>query len=320
MGDVLATKVARVDQLLTNLAIDYSNSALGFVAEQIMPSFTVLKESGVYFKYEKGDLRHEDTSRSPGAPAKITSWGLTQVAYGPLQSEALKTQVTDEIGRQMGQTLAEKAATKKLVEKMMIARERKLATIMTNTSIMTQYTTLSGTGQWSDYDNSAPITDIEVAKTAVLTGCLKPANTLMLSYPAFVKLQNHPELVGRVNGLKDSITIEQMKSIFGIENIIVASSQYNTARQNAADSMAFIWGKHAWVGYVNPGANEELDSITFGHTLRLEGVDAGVGRTKVTKWRSEGDDEESTWVRAAMTMEHKVMAAEAMYFIQNAVA
>lgn len=317
MADVLATKVVRVDELLTTLAVDYSNSALGFAAEKIVPTFNVKKPSGIYFKYDKGDLRHEDDTRAPGAPAKTGTWGLSQVSYGPLQSHAKKVQVTDELGEQMGQTLAEKAATKKTVEKMMIARERSLSVTMSDTAIMTSYTTLSGTTQWSDYSASTPISDIETAKTSVLTGALKPANTLFLSYQAFSALRNHPELIGRINGLKEAVSIEQMKAIFAIDNIEIMSAQYNSARQGAADSMAFIWGKHAWVGYVNPGANEELDSITFGHTLRVEN-ETGPDRTRVKKWYDE--DEEATWVRTSSRYEHKIMAPEAMYFIQNAVA
>lgn len=313
---MVSAKEARVDSLLTKTAVDFLNKEAKFVADLILPTLTVTTETGIYFKYEQADLRHEDDTRAPGAPAKETVYDLSQVSYGPLPSYALKNKVTDELGRQMGQTLAEKNATKRTVQKLLIAKERRLAARMADTGEITQNTTLSGTSQWSDYTNSTPVADIFAAKSAVNTGCMNEANTLLFGYEVFQKLRNHPDLVGRINGLTEALTMEQMKAIFEVDNIIVANTQYNTARQGAAKSMAQIWGKHAWALYINPEAPQEIDSITLGHTLRLEGE--GMDRTIVKKWYDE--DAEASWVRASMKYEQKFMAVECAYLIKDAVA
>ena len=313
---MVSAKEARVDSLLTKTAVDFLNKEAKFVADLILPTLTVTTETGIYFKYEQADLRHEDDSRAPGTPAKETVYDLTQVSYGPLPSYALKNKVTDELGRQMGQTLAEKNATKRTVQKLLIAKERRLAARMADTAVITQNTTLSGTSQWSDYTNSTPVSDIFTAKSTVNTGCMNEANTLVFGYDVFQKLRNHPDLVGRISGLTEAVTMEQMKAIFEVDNIIVANTQYNTARQGATKSMAQIWGKHAWALYINPEAPQEIDSITLGHTLRLEGE--GMDRTIVTKWYDE--DAEASWVRASMKYEQKFMAVECAYLIKNAVA
>lgn len=312
----VSAKEARVDVLLTKTAVDFLNKESKFVADLILPTLTVQQETGIYFKYEQADLRHEDDSRAPGAKSKETTYDLTQVPYGPLPSRALKNKVTDELGRQMGQTLAEKNATVRTIQKLLIAKERRLASQMADTAVITQNTTLSGTSQWSDYTNSDPVANIFTARSAVNSGCMNEPNTLLLGYEVWQKLRNHPDLVNRINGLKEALSIEQMKSIFEVDNIIVANTQYNTTRQGAAKSMSQIWGKHAWLLYINPGAPQEIDSITLGHTLRLEGE--GMDRTIVKKWYDE--DAESTWVRASMKYDQKFMAVECAYLIKDAVA
>jgi len=320
MSDV-TPKAARVDQLLTGVAIDFLNKPGDFVAEQILPQLKVAKRTGIYFTYDKSSIRRVDTGRAPGAKAKVTKYGLSQSTYGPVRSFALKNQVLDELAEEIGQTLAEKNATLHLMQQMMVDKELALATAMSDTAIITQNTTLSGTDQWSDYTASDPVDDIEVAKLAVKAGSLREANTLVFGYTAWLKLRNHPDILSRINGIRTAATIEDLKTIFEVDNIIIAKTQYNSAREGAADSLGYIWGKHAWALYVDPNAAQDREYITFGHTLRVEGKgDTGQYATKVTKWRELGDDDEATWIRAGWYYEQKFMSVACAYLIKNAVA
>lgn len=320
MPDVTG-KAAHVDALLTNVAIDFLNNPTDFIADKILPTLVVPKRSGIYFTYDKSSLRRVDTGRAAGAKAKISNYGLSQTSYGPVRSFALKNQVVDELGEEIGGTLAEKNATLHLMEQMMIDKEVALATAMQSTAIITQNTTLAGVDQWSDYANSDPFDDINVAKAAVKATSMKVPNTLVLGWEVYLKLQNHPDVMSRLNAIKTFATPDDLKVMFDVQNVIIAGTQYNSAREGAADSLGYIWGKNAWLLYINPQAAQDRQYITFGHTLRVEGKgDNGQFATKVTKWRTEGDDDESTWVRASWYYQQKLMSVACAYLIKNAIA
>jgi hypothetical protein len=87
----------------------------------------------------------------------------------------------------------EQWATKAIQDKLLLDLENIIATLAADTTkYASGYTnTLSGTSQWSDYVNSTPLKDIEVAKAAVRKSGNAP-NVLIISDTVFQQLINHP--------------------------------------------------------------------------------------------------------------------------------
>lgn len=317
MSDIQPS-LARVSPLLRGVAIDYKNRADAFVASIIMPEFGVPEKTGIYYKYDKSALRLEDTNRAVGEASNEATFGLSQVSFGPIQDHALKHFTDDDTAKIMGgMDKAKLVATANLTQLMLINRESNLATQLSNTSVLTQNTTLSGTSQWSDYTSgvSDPVGVIQDGKDAIQQNAFVQPNVLMFSYLAYASVINHPSIVGRLNGLTYAAGLDVLATIFGVAKVVVARAAYNTAKQGASDSTSYLWGKHTWLFYVNPSAATAYNELTFGHTLNVQSD--GVGIT-AKEWRDE--DREGDYVRIAMPFEHKIMAVEAAYLIKDSVA
>lgn len=298
-----------VDPALSNVSVKYSNDS--FIADTLYPVVKVSKQTGKYYVYDKSNLRIDKTNRAAGSPSNEVGFGLSLVSFAT-DDHALKGFVADEIQDQAEAALNPLIdETESITEKMMLDREYNLAAIMSSTAIMTQNTTLSGTSQWSDYQNSDPISDVRTARTTVHTNTFRKPNTMIMGKQVFDILAEHPQMIERVKYSQLGVlTAELLARLFQVEKVIIGEAGYNGAVEGQTDSMSYVWGKHAWLAYITPTIG--LKTITVGYTFQY-------GTRTVKRWRDE--DREGTYVRVGGdNYIQKTVAALACYFIKNAVA
>lgn len=297
-----------VDPVLSNVSIGYKNE--NFIAEMLMPSQPTAKQSGKYYKYDKANLRRAKALRAPGGKANEVSFGLSLDTFYA-EDHALKDKIPFEIIEQAEDALnPETDATENVTEMLQIDKEATLAATMSATGTITQNTTLSGTSQWSDYENSDPFTNIRTAISTVETAIGKRPNVLVFGNATWNKLIDHPDIVDRIKySMSGAVTKELVARLFDVEKVLVGNAVYNSADEGQTDSLAGIWGKHAWAVYVSPGKG--LKQVTFGFTFNYKG-------REVTKW--DDADEKSRYVRVNETYVQELVAAEAAYLIKDAVA
>lgn len=300
------------DPILTDVAVRYSNPQ--FYADRLFPVIRVDKKTGYYYVYDKSNLRSEDDLRTGRAESRVVDHGMTKTAYGPLQEHSLKSFIEqDEFDQSDNPVDPRTDHTEAVRERMLINKEVALAATLSDTAVVTQNTTLSGTDQWSDYSNSDPYGDIDTAIEAVRTGALKKANKIAMGRPVWNKLKYHPdtiELLKATGGGKFSA--ERLADWLEVDEVIILDSQYNSADEGATDSITDIWGKHLWAAYVNPNPSPSVREASAGYHLSLtDGVE-------VTNWTEE--DPEGEWVKCKDYFEAKLVAAGALYLIKNAVA
>jgi len=308
--------VARVSPVFTKVAIDYFNQDSSFVALQVLPMLKVETDTGIYFQFDKSALRQEQTLRADGTYAAEARDGLSQVTYGPIEDHSLWGKVTDKQARQMGgMTKALNSKTRKVMGRLLIRREIDAKAVLD--AAITNTVTLSGTTQWSD-SSSDPVSAVKTARETVKLACLMTPNTLVLSYPVWSALLVHPQIIGRLNGLSVAANKALLANILDVQNIIVADAAYNSARQGAADSVSYIWGKDAYLCYVAADASEDVETMTLGHTLTLTAEDGETPELSVLEWRDARG--KFNGVEPHMSYSQKVMAAEAGYRFINAVA
>ena len=297
-----------VDPVLSNVSIAFKNE--NYIADLIMPVVPVLKETGKYYKYDKANFRRAKSDRAAGGKANEVGFGLSLEDF-VTKSRALKEKTPWEILRQAESVLSpETDSTENVTDMLLLDREYALASRMSDTAVLTQNVTLSGTDQWSDYENSTPFEDVQTGISAVQASIGRRPNTLVLGQPVFNVLVNHPDIVDRMKySTLGSVTTEMLAKLFNVETVLVASAVQNSSDEGQSDSLAYVWGKHAWLVYVEkqPG----LKKVTFGFTFAFDG-------RKVTKW--DDQDEESRYIRVGENYVHEFVAAEAAYFIKNAVA
>jgi hypothetical protein len=306
-----------VDPMLTNVAIGYQNDE--YVAERILPYFDVKKQSGKHFVYDRGRFRTVDTLRGTGAGANEVTHKLTVGDPYYCDDHALREFVADEdIDNAITPTSPLVDATENIVDLLKIDYEIEAATLMADTGVLTQNTTLSGTSQWSDYTNSNPFTNIETAKATIHENLFVQPNTLLMGKQVFDKLKHHPLILERIKYSQMAVTTEQiMATVFGVKNVIVAGAGKNTAKEGQADDMGYIWGKHAWLLYIAPVLRPKM--ITFAFSYRWV-----EGKSPMVVEREAGVDERNRrgqYVRVGdFYYDQKLVSAEAAYLIKNAVA
>ena len=173
-----------VDPILTNLSIAFSNEQ--YIASKIWPYFDVQKQSGKHFIYDKGRFRINNTLRAAGSPSNEVTLKFTTGLPYFCEDHSLKQFVTDEdVDNAVVAGAPENDATENVTDMLLIDEEVDLATTMADTGVLTSNTTLSGTSQWSDYNNSDPFTNIETAKATIHESIYQRPNTLIMGKQVF---------------------------------------------------------------------------------------------------------------------------------------
>lgn len=302
-----------VDPVLTSTAIAYSNDV--YIAEQIFPSFTVKKQSGKHFIYDRGRFRINDNARGSGSNSNEVTLNLSTGQTYYADDHALRQFVTDEdVDNAETPTSPLIDATENVTEMHMVARENELATLLTSTSNLTQNTTLAGTDQWSDYTNSDPIGDVKTARQTIHSSIHINPNTLILGKEVFDVLAEHPQVIERVKYSQLGVLTEELLArLFKIDRVIVGGAGKNTADEGQTDTMGYIWGKNAIVAYIAPSVRPKLMTLGLTYTWKQMQVERLRG--------SDEEDRKGTYVRVGNHYyDQQLVSALAGYLIKNAVA
>lgn len=298
----ITTADVYIDVQLTDVSVRFTNDT--YLADILFPIVTVKKRSGVMYKYDKSNLKAASSVRTGVDRAARVEYGLSKVAYGPLLEHALEEAIEWDVKNEAIDPLDPSIdAVNNISERMLIEKEVSLAALMTNTSIITQYSTPSVL--WDVYATSKPFSDIEAGRLAIQKSALKKPNTIWMGMDVWSKLKNHPDFISRVAYTQlPTLTTSLMKDLFpGIENIYIGEAMQNTAADGQTDALTPIWGKNLFIGYVTPQPG--IRTVSLGYTLTLEN-----GRY-VDAWTEQ--QVKADFVRVNDYYQQYVVAAEAAY-------
>lgn len=302
-----------VSPLLTQISVAYKNEE--YVAEQIMPVVQVVKDTAQIATYGMDNLRIEEALRAQGSGANEVNHSVTIGSHYILRDRALKEFVSkEEMDNADKPIMPQQDATENLTDRMLVIKEKTLADILSDTAIITQNTTLSGTSQWSDFDNSDPFGDIKTAISTVRTGSGKMPNTIFMSYEVMLVLCVHPAVIARLSNVitvNSDDVITAIKIAFpGIKKVIIGSAFYNSGKEGGTDALTPIWGKHCWALYIEQ--RPTLKSRSFGFTYQKDGR-----QVKVLPY---DEDREGKFVRVNEKYDQKLVDVKCAYFMKNVIA
>jgi len=205
-------------------------------------------------------------------------------------------------------------ATVQLTDYVMLDREKRVADLVfdANQYPVGNKVTLAGISQFSDFANSDPIGVI----LAGLDACLMRPNIMTIGQAAWTKLIQHPNIIKAVHGNSGDTGIAQraaVASLFELEEILVGQSRLNTAKKGQAAALSRVWGKHISLSYRDRNADSR-NGITFGYTAEWGGRVAGTEQDSKIGLRG------GTRVRVGESVKELIVAGQAGYFIQDAVA
>jgi hypothetical protein len=193
MGAEIAT--AHLDQFLTNYSIVYRNQE--FVGGRLFPDFPVSKQNNRYpiFGFER--FKAYNTERAPGSEAnEMPAWRMSNDEYY-CDGKAQKQLIADELRAQWELSVGpEVYTTETLADIIDKQREIQIYNLIMNSTVIPN-STLSGTGQWSDFQNSDPVAAVTGQRSAILLACTKEPNTLLVGYQVWLQLIQHPIILDR---------------------------------------------------------------------------------------------------------------------------
>jgi hypothetical protein len=298
-----------VDAILTNISIAYKNAS--FIADKIFPIVPVKKESDKYFKYGKERFNLPETIRAPKTRSKEIDWAVSTDNYS-CEEYALSIAIDDRERENADNPIdLDTDSTEIVTDILQLGYEKRVADIVTNAANypVGHKKTLAGTSQWSDTANSTPVRDVEDSKKALEDVGLV-ANTIILPNSVFHKLKENGDIIERIKySERGIVTLDLLKSLFDVENIYLANSKYNTANPGQSPSLTDVWTDNVWIGYV--AKKTSLKQLTFGYTFRAR-------KFEVRRWRE--DDRHSDVIEPSVVQDEKLVAADAGYLIQDALA
>ena len=306
--------MVHVDQALTQVSIAYRNAQL--VADQIFPTVPVTKQSNKYFLYSKDNFRVFDDARRPGARANEIDWTLSTDTYFA-EGHALAQALPDELRANADQAIdVDVDTTETLTDLLYLQREVAVAAKATDSTVVTQSTTLSGTNQWSDYTNSDPIKAIEDQKPTIQKQIGQVPNSMLVSYPVFLALRSHPKVLDRFKYTQVAVLqAEHLRAVFNVDNFFIGAAVKNTAKEGAADSLDYVWGKNALLFFKPPSPGRRVVSLGYEFTWLFGANTSGF---LVKRYRDESRT--SDIVEVQRYYDAKVVAPSAAYLWLSAVA
>jgi hypothetical protein len=298
-----------LDAVLTNISQAFKNESL--VATSIFPVAPVKKDSDVYYKYDKSNLRPDDTRWAPKTRAREVNWSVTRDGY-KTERHALQELIEDDEKENCDSPLdVQTDTTEILTEKLLIRRELNLANMLTSTGNYDSdaHPTLAVASQWDNYASavSDPNADIATIRRTVFKKTFMHVNTIVLPYAVYEVVREHPKVLERIKYTQRAIiTPDILADLWDIENVIVAGSGQNTANEGQVDSLSYIWGNNVLAGYVEK--SPRLKRPSWGYHIQSQPL-------MVERFRD--DERKGEVVRPSFKEIPKIVTQAAGYLIVN---
>jgi hypothetical protein len=317
-GEFIMPEVSQVhiDAALTNVSVAYRNTA--YIADIMAPPVPVRKQSDKYYIFdpERERFRSTDDKRAPGARTNEVDFTLSTDNYF-CDDHALSSVIPDE-ERENADPILQPSIdrTEFLTDKIDLNKELSLASrIITASDIPGE--TLSGTDQWSDYDDSDPVIAVEAKKAAIQESVQEIPNTLVLPYEVFQKVRLHPAIIERVKYSSLGVAgPDVLAQLFDVDQILVPRCLKNVANRGQDADLQYIWGKNAFLCYIPKRA--ALMRVALSYTFTWTMAPGSVEGRIVEMWRDH--PRKSDVIRVQRYYDQKIIAPGACYIWKNAVA
>lgn len=316
----------QVQPQLTAISLLYKNR--DFIADSVLPRVPVASQTFKWSKYNLADgFNIPDTRVGRKSKPGQIDWTATELSDSTVDfglddsipgADILNAQAAQKF---FGVMPIDPLQHSTMLLSQLIAtdRENRAAALVfaLGTYPAANRTTLSGTSQWSDYVNSNPVTAL---MNALDIPVVRP-NKLVLGQAVWTVVRQHPKVTAAAfplggNALGGATVAQRqaLAALLEIEEVIVGPAWSNSAKPGQTPALTRLWGKHAALIYQAPQVQTTND-VTYGVTAQWGTRIAG----------TIADDPDigirgGTRVRVGESVKEEILANDAAYFFQNAVA
>lgn len=309
-----------MDMPLTNISIAYRQDANNFIADKVFPLVPVAKQGNKYFTYDIGDFYRTDAQRrAPGTESAGSGWRMSTDSYFCDKWAVHKDIADDDRANADAPIDLDRDASEFITLDMLISKEVAFVSSFFTTSLWTGSTTASDITPGNLWDTTAgtPIDDIAEQSDSIAQKTGYRPNALVLGPEVFKELKEHPDILDRIKYTqKGVVTREILAGLFEVDNIYIPYAVRNTAKEEATDSMSFIYGKHALLCYIerSPG----IMKPSAGYTFVWSGLGNNAYGQAVSRFRMEQLKSDRVEIESAY--DHKQVAANLGVFFASAVS
>lgn len=254
----------------------WNNQPKDFISQFIMPEVQVADMER--FIVWSGGREHlilpSSTLRTGKTKYAESSYSQSTSEKGPLLEHGLSAFVTErmyKLSAKEGALSLENRVVQNIASQMRLLDEKDVADSFASTSVITRYDTLSGSNRWDQPSTSNPIEDIKNMVIAGRVYSSMPFNAAWCSWDTWMVLATHPVLIDKLKWSTPNGVLSQQQFVdtflrpLGIDKFYVGASRYNSVGEGLTASMANVWGKHFWIGYVTdtPGQMEQNGGYKF---------------------------------------------------------
>lgn len=298
---------------LTAISVVYKNP--GYIADMVLPRVSVAKQNFTFVSFPTDAMFNVfDTAVGRrGRTNEVTLEGVETADF--TMDQALEAGIPQaDIDNADARYRPRDTQALQLTELVSLGREQRAAGIVFNTASYAAglTTTLSGTGQYSDYVNSDPVSGVN----AQLDLPLVRPNKLVFGQRAWTIFRSHPRIVQATKAtaqLGGVASRQQVAELFEVDEVLVGAARANNAKRGQTPAMARLWGNHIAGIYIPPVLTGQGE-VAFGASFEFEG-------RQVQEWPDKDIGMRGGQrIRVGESLKERVIANQAGFYLQNAVA
>lgn len=249
--------------------------APGNVALSLFPLAPVAAYGGQVLEFGKEAFMLYNSARAPGSNIKRIEFGYAGADYA-IVPRALEAKVPYERMRDASQVpginLASRAVNT-VLRSMALEHEYNAAQIARNTANYGSDNKVTLTGSNSfNVDDTDPAAVVATAMEAIADSIGVPGNTVVLSRSALKACKFNPKIIERCKYTGGFVTLDLLKELFEVDNIVVGGAVTATAPDSA---FAKCWGDDVIVAYVAQGDGDgagNAEEPSYGYSYQIEGM------------------------------------------------
>ena len=296
----------RINAYLSEVARGYHNNS--FVADVLFPTIYSEKEKIDIFEFNKEAFNIYDTERAIRANSNVVSPQGFKKHTTTLKEHDLSYPIDYREEQEAEKVKLQLHATNVVTEGLHLQLEKECADLVQNPA---NYGTgskiaLSGTSCFTHKD-SDPQGVIDDAKDAVSKKIAQDPNTMVIGQDAWKALKRNLQLRGLISDSKTKlVTLDLIKEIFEIQNIVIGKSIFVDANGN----FTRIWKDNIVLAYIpSLGASRTEYDPSFAYTVRKKDA------LNIDEYTKEGN--KVKYIRATDIYTPFLVGAEAGYLISN---
>lgn len=298
----------RINAYLSEVARGYKNNA--FVSEVLFPTIYSEKEKIDIFEFNKEAFNIYDTERAIRANSNVISPQGFKKHTTALTEHDLSYPIDYREEQEAEKIKLQLHATNVVTNGLQLKHEKQCADLVQNPDNYSSDNKLilSGSSCFNHKD-SDPQGVIDDAKDKVSAKIAQDPNTMVIGQDAWTGLKRNLQLRGLISDSKTKlVTLDLLKEIFEIENIVIGKSIF--ADQNG--NFVRIWKDSIILAYVpDLGTSRTEYDPSFAYTVRKKDA------LQIDEYTKEGN--KVKYIRATDIYTPFLVGAEAGFLISNVI-